>query len=181
MPNWVSNSVEFKGKSQADIDAIMKFMKSVESESGYENVFDFNNVIPMPKALNGRDDCGAPVDKSSDWQQINKKVYGYYDWSDWSIDYWGTKWNSCNGEVDDGAITFDTAWAVPFPVYSVLSQLFPDVELCIHCCEETGAFEFDACIQNGKYTYFYDIKNEHMASAKELDMMSTIDLKVKTK
>ena len=46
MPNWVTNSIFLEG-TDADVQEIVKFVRSPESE------FDFNNILPMPAALKG--------------------------------------------------------------------------------------------------------------------------------
>ena len=67
----------------------------------------------------------------------NKKKYGHKDWYSWSCANWGTKWNAYSQE-DHGlnVITFDTAWAAPFPVIEKLSEMFPKVEITMQFAEE---------------------------------------------
>ena len=45
MPNWVVNKIEFSGK-QENIDKVLSLIK------GDEDLFDFNQLIPMPARLN---------------------------------------------------------------------------------------------------------------------------------
>lgn len=63
----------------------------------------------------------------------NIQNYGYTDWYSWSIENWGTKWNSYgyndfpNYQEGDSEIRFLTAWSAPHPVLEKLSELYPDV------------------------------------------------------
>lgn len=62
----------------------------------------------------------------------NVDTYDCVDWYDWSIKYWGTKWNAYNYGTrmpSDTNINFDTAWSAPHPVIEGLSKLFPDITI----------------------------------------------------
>jgi hypothetical protein len=55
---------------------------------------------------------------------------GFISWYDWSIENWGTKWNSYELHmVRSGSGTlcfsFQTAWAPPLPVLNRLRQMYP--------------------------------------------------------
>jgi hypothetical protein len=63
----------------------------------------------------------------------NLEKYGHTDWYNWSIEKWGTKWNSYGydgfppyqeGEL---SICFLTAWSRVDPIIIALSERFPDV------------------------------------------------------
>jgi hypothetical protein len=61
---------------------------------------------------------------------------GFYDWYDWSIENWGTKWNSyrfaVNYEVEgELSFCFDTAWSFPIPIFTKLAEMFPNI--CFEC------------------------------------------------
>lgn len=160
MPNWVSNKLTIKANNVKEV------LEFIESKHGDEpSVFDFNNVIPMPKALN----CVSSVGDLSDKQRINMRIYGYKDWYDWRIAKWGTKWNASDAVVRDNTVKFDTAWNVAWPVFFRLSELFPEVEFGLHCSEEADYFNFDATIRNGQVIYMYDNQKEHKYSEKELE------------
>lgn len=74
----------------------------------------------------------------------NLKLYRYLTWYDWSIENWGTKWNSCEGSVsffDDRLVfTFLTAWSIPDKVYIALYKLIeescPNVSMSIEFADE---------------------------------------------
>jgi hypothetical protein len=51
--------------------------------------------------------------------------YGYATWYNWSVEKWGTKWNSCSYRDDPDALEvwFNTAWSTPEPVIAKLVAL----------------------------------------------------------
>ena len=65
----------------------------------------------------------------------NLQKYGYVNWYEAHNALWNTKWNACDCEIDDDLqrITFDTAWAMPFNVYSKLSK---DVNIKVAYADE---------------------------------------------
>lgn len=68
-------------------------------------------------------------------------------WHDWSVDVWGTKWNSYSCDFQQESISFDTAWSSPAPVIAEISrQLGDDVVLKVEYADEDigyncGAYE----------------------------------------
>lgn len=55
---------------------------------------------------------------------------GYYDWYEWSVANWGTKWNAYEFEErarGDGTYVFrfETAWSFPEPVFRRLAEMYP--------------------------------------------------------
>ncbi len=70
---------------------------------------------------------------------------GCYDWYDWSVKHWGTKWNSYNFEIeyeDDDQISFhfDTAWSFPDPIFEKLAEVFPTLQFYCACFDEMWNF-----------------------------------------
>ena len=54
---------------------------------------------------------------------------GYASWYPWSIESWGTKWNSYDNDFSKlNTVNFKTAWSMPEPIMKKLSELFPKVE-----------------------------------------------------
>ena len=112
MPNWTYNNVLFVGKKKQ-----LKTLKTMlKSEN---NDFDFNNIIPMPEEL--KDTVSGSESAKPEWQKLKskelKEKFGADDWYNWSINNWGTKWNSVDTEVEqrDGTLIyrFNTAWDAP--------------------------------------------------------------------
>jgi len=61
---------------------------------------------------------------------------GSYDWYDWRVENWGTKWSSYSFEFEYQApgelrFRFDTAWDFPRPIFEQLAEMFPT--LCFQC------------------------------------------------
>jgi len=73
----------------------------------------------------------------------NIEKYWYSNWYDWSIVYWGTKWNGYSSyrkkylyEWDDSLIVFDSAWSTPTPVWEALAKRFPNLSFDIKFADE---------------------------------------------
>ena len=75
--------------------------------------------------------------------EVGKLIYenvvnfGYRSWYGWAIDNWGTKWNASETYVEDGEISFETAWSTPYPVIKKLSEIFPDLTLKLRFADES--------------------------------------------
>lgn len=53
----------------------------------------------------------------------NEELYGHRDWYTWSLEHWGTKWNTSDTyTTSEGEIVFQTAWSTPYPVIKKLSE-----------------------------------------------------------
>ena len=57
----------------------------------------------------------------------NFMVYGSTTWYEWSLENWGTKWNSYDSEKTEDGLVFSTAWSAPHPVIEEMSARFPEV------------------------------------------------------
>lgn len=161
MPNYVKNNIEFFG-SQLAIDSLKRCVRSPNEI----NLFDFNKIIPRPACLNvpsGYDEtvaaeclhaakCGLDTCKEyrdtisnksfSDYVNLgliyeqNKVKYGHPTWFDWSVEHWGTKWNSCDASWDGNTCTFLTAWSAPIPIFRKLAEMFPDIAFDVEYADE---------------------------------------------
>jgi hypothetical protein len=141
MPNWTSNSVLFVGKE----NQLKKLQTMLKSD---ENDFDFNNIIPMPEEL--RHTRSGSEDIKPDWQKKQSKElkakYGADDWYDWSVNNWGTKWNSVDTEVEqrDGTLIyrFNTAWDCPrniaYQLLRMQKTILQDIKISWDCVHEDG-------------------------------------------
>jgi hypothetical protein len=67
----------------------------------------------------------------------NEKLYGHRDWYSWSIENWGTKWNTSRTYLSKDEIVFETAWSNPYPVIFQLSQNFPDLLIKLRFADES--------------------------------------------
>lgn len=120
MPNWCNNSTTISGnKEQID-----KFEAFLNEKSGKE-WFDF--FLPCPKEL-------TDVDSPNKTDNVNELIekYGHGDWYSWSVENWGTKWNTdaqdWSRDGDSISFWFDSAWAPPTALYDKITAEGYDVE-----------------------------------------------------
>ena len=128
MPNWTENNVLFVGKKE-QLKTLKTMLKSKDND------FDFNNIVPMPKnifrGLLGREE---------------EEKYGKNNWYHWSIDNWGTKWNSVDTTVEENGSTlsynFMTAWDCPREIVNALMRMrktiLKDISINWDCVHEDG-------------------------------------------
>lgn len=146
MANYIKHIVNIK-TTDIELKEILNFVKSDDK------IFDFNKIIPMPESLN--------IDSRYDLQQIldkdrilnenekelvkkyseNYKTYGFFDWYNWCISNWGTKWNA--GEPilkDKNILEFYTAWSHCAPIFFVLSNKFPKTVFEVNFADENRGY-----------------------------------------
>lgn len=136
MPNWCDNVIMIKGSKEE----ILKLKDDLIEE---DNVFSFNKILQCPEALHQRT---AP-ERNTQKAAFNTKKYGAKDWYEWSVENWGTKWNSADAclvveeEYDDGTMTIgynlQTAWSPPLPLWNVLAEQHPNTNIYV-CFDESG-------------------------------------------
>jgi hypothetical protein len=127
MPNWCSNRVHISG-STTDVAA---FMALIRGESGDENTFSFQAILPCPEELH------KPIPSvgiTTEFRDERYQKYGYTDWYDWQVYNWGTKWDASSTYLDyadEGSACweFQTAWSPPQGIYDELSRRFPDLSI----------------------------------------------------
>lgn len=132
MPNWVTNRIE---APKYIIDELM----SVDEKGNI--FFDFNTIIPMPSNI-----------FQGDLGQKERELYGSDNWYDWSYENWGTKWNASDSSREsDIVLTFNTAWAHPFPIINKISRMYPDNEFLIAYADEDMGYNLDVyTVKNGE-------------------------------
>lgn len=132
MPNWVTNRIE---APKYIIDELM----SVDENGNI--FFDFNTIIPMPSNI-----------FQGDLGQKERELYGSDNWYDWSYENWGTKWNASDSSREsDIVLTFNTAWAHPFPIINKISRMYPDNEFLIAYADEDMGYNLDVyTVKNGE-------------------------------
>jgi hypothetical protein len=104
MPNDCWNYLE---APDGDLSLIADYIstRKVKHSKLPEVYLDFEKILPMPKELKKTE---APKDQPN--------------WYDWSVENWGTKWNSYEGHVTDEGIGFSTAWTPPAPIIAALAK-----------------------------------------------------------
>jgi len=85
------------------------------------------------------------------------EVSGYVDWYQWSIDNWGTKWNSYDVSIHRSPstleIVFNTAWSFPLPVFAKMQEMFPDLAFTTHSVDEGWNFVSRGNTKDGLFVY----------------------------
>ncbi len=85
-----------------------------------------------------------------------KAETGYYDWHEWCIAHWGTKWNACATQFKEdptdtkATLYFETAWSPPLPVIAKLSTQFPQLSFTLRYWEGGFGFKGTFRVRNGK-------------------------------
>jgi hypothetical protein len=95
-----------------------------------ENVTTIDEFIKMAesKQMFNLKDCEKALE--------NLEKYGHKDWYSWSIENWGTKWNSSDTYRDDNYLEFYTAWSLPEPIIFELSKMFPKIQIGVEFADE---------------------------------------------
>ena len=129
MPNHVENHLIFDCPQERfqEILRAVCYEPGADAERTGIGTFDFNKLIPMPDHIY-RGNLG----------QEERKLYGKDNWYDWSISHWGTKWNSYSNDCDENShtLSFQTAWAPPFPIIERLAERYPDVRFTHEWADE---------------------------------------------
>jgi hypothetical protein len=170
MPNWVSNTLSFIANSEEEYNDIVNTLaapivsKNAEGEFVNEPTeFSFQNIIFVPK------------DKYEEYfashgYSPEKGNYGdtTYNWYNWNVINWGTKWDACDVELEKDPrdftvmYRFNTPWSPPIPVLRALAEKFPNALINLQYEEEQGwggeiCFNQGECVQDDEY----DIPNSH--------------------
>jgi len=127
MPNWCDNRVEIYGDNPDQIKEVKKTLASKQT------CFDFNNIVPMPKELEGTTSPNPEPD-SFEAKRLRKQ-HGHDNWYDWCCDNWDTKWNSAGADLTSDSnnsiieYEFQTAWGPPIKVIEALREQYPDLNI----------------------------------------------------
>ena len=89
----------------------------------------------------------------------NQEKYGATTWYDWHCNNWGTKWNSCDEELESESDTeliyrFNTAWSQPDAIIIALSKKYPAVTIKLQSTYEDD-MPYNVYVsefQNGEHT-----------------------------
>ena len=163
MPNWVMNKVKFTG-SEKDIKAIKTLVKTEDNQFDFQKIVPMPESLNLESSttsefaircaqhyLDGGIEPSEEYLNDKYYQERmswiewvdfgikylkNMELYGAYDWYDWSIENWGTKWNSCDADWYENEAEFTTAWDAPVPIFCALAQMFPNVEIEVCYADE---------------------------------------------
>lgn len=68
--------------------------------------------------------------------------YGCFDWYNWRVNNWGTKWNACHSKWhNDYTLVFDTAWAPPIPIMEEIKRRFSYMQISHYFVDEGNPFQ----------------------------------------
>lgn len=162
MPNWVFNKVEISGTEQAiaEFKELALGFDSPFLREGEKDQFTFHAFIT------------PPADRVEEYHTTNGFVDGVksgdteYNWYRFNSREWGTKWDACNPEVESSNntinISFDTAWSPPIPVFSAMTEQFPNLDFYFRWQEEQD-WGGEASGSNGEFSIDreWDIPNSH--------------------
>ena len=176
MPNWVYNIIKVYCKDD-DNSKVVDFLKQHINEYG---IFDFNTVVPEPET---QSECPDKYNFNKQKGRYSKDKTTlenppereWFNWYDWRVDNWGTKWNSGEEQCIDYdkvmekcsvfnpvKIQFSTAWSSPFLVFKKLYEMHP--ELSIHVIYYSS--------ENGEYGELYSWNDKINHIRWELDNYS---------
>lgn len=149
-PNHVKTVIKFSNLTKNDIDIILQLIATpvLHTSEGeiVEYGINFNKIIPEPTTI---EECPERYLATVDYDIIEETDdKPWFNWYDWHIDYWGTKWNAygCYTLIGKSWIkfVFSTAWNVASPVIHRLDLLgydmnikFADEDLGSNCGEMT--------------------------------------------
>ena len=139
MPNWCANNLYVSG----DLTRFNEWMG---------DVFLLNKIVPMPKELEESEPFNEKHAKRNEF----KEKYGAYDWYDWRVQNWGTKWDVDEVDIEECDATlitmrFETAWSPPQMAIGSLAAKFPELKFKIAYIEEGNGFVGYDIWEGGEY------------------------------
>lgn len=163
MPNWTHNTIQFDNKADFekicseccingafDFNTIIPMPELLKftlagSEQWALRAFTANYNMPgRPEDIIDRFVAYRNTDLSfEERQELANGIrcyreYGFDTWYEWRWTYWGTKWNAVNTQINEEkmAISFDTAWSAPVPVFEAIAKKYPKLSCSINCQDE---------------------------------------------
>ena len=129
MPNHVRNVWKIKGIPQDKVNYLLnKLAVQLKDKENY--IIDFDLIIPEPRFIQ---DCPKRfrVNSKSHVEEIKDRAW--FNWYDWRVENWGTKWGAYDGYTKIGktqlTFVFSTAWSFAYPVAQKLFTLGYDLDL----------------------------------------------------
>lgn len=155
MPNHMRNIVQ---ASPEVLRALIRERTAEEKQeaegkswvNAEEPLVDFGLLLPIPDD----DDPIFTAEKTDYGNGMVGWSFGGFSPMDWARSNWGTKWNGYDADfdlLDDGQVSFDTAWSHPYPVIEALSKKFPEESITVrHADEDFGSGVGEYVILNGE-------------------------------
>lgn len=117
MPNWCSNTLHIRGPKDEVENFIELIIDKTSRASATRKYCVFRGIIPMPEEL---ENTNSPSEETDERKAELMAKYGAFNWYDWALKNWGTKWGCCDQELSEirecaeGAevyFNYETAWA----------------------------------------------------------------------
>ena len=104
--------------------------------------FHENELVRFLEVAN-REKSKSPLElNDKDWNDYisglnNVRKYGFINWYEWSIENWGTKWNSYSCEkLEDNVFQFETAWSAVPNLIEKISLRYPTISILYEWSDE---------------------------------------------
>jgi len=145
--------------------AIEKY--GVDAVGGKEIRTEFHGTKTVSKWASECDNNHFGDDQAKIWWD-NYENYGCFDWYNWRIENWGTKWDACESShclsLDGLTLTldFETAWSTPLEFFSKLSKMYPDAKIDVKYADENFGYncgEYGLCENEPDYNYEREPEN----------------------
>ena len=101
-------------------------IENIHEEVVTDDWFSFEKIVPPPKykkvAIEGKE----PLNYKYVLENGEE-----FDWYNWNIDNWGTKWDRCDLEIIDNyknsiCMRFETAWGPPEWIHDKVREILGD-------------------------------------------------------
>lgn len=166
MPNYVNNILEIRSKNTEDI---VNFIKQHYNEDG---LFDFNTFVKEPE---NEDECPSEYNMKLTDNDRSLEIFEdkpWFNWYDWRLKYWGTKWNcadeskcyfdldkirECDSYFSPVYIHFTTAWTPPIPIFKKIFEMHPELDINI-IYHSTENMEYGWFVDVGEYVNFEEYR-----------------------
>lgn len=140
MPNWCNNTLTIVGNDKTFDQVIAPYLttqivKDYNDEDEEITYLDFEKILPFPKCIAETKhlwNLGAEKRLNINFDDLHKlikeaeennlKECGYKSWYDWSVENWGTKWNSDSCNITESGMALVTAWSPPTLVIKELAK-----------------------------------------------------------
>lgn len=170
MPNWTTTKIKVRGSVANLARFVRERITKKERYGEMVDFLDFNEIIPEPAtpeecpAKYVIKDAGEAKERCLGWDE--KDPRRWFDWYNWHIDNWGTKWNSCSTqapsaeeieqeELTEIEIWTETAWSPATPVYRKLQKMYPELGIEVLYGDE-GGFYVGRLQENGTDLQYSD-------------------------
>lgn len=158
MPNHVRNVVKIKNIPKDKLDYILNKLAVKYTTPDYKGgteewIMDFDLIIPEPRF---KKDCPKDCIVNSESHVEEDGERPWFNWYNFHLGYWGTKWNAYDGYTIIGktqlTFVFNTAWCAPDKIYEKLFTLgypmsirFADEDIGSNC----GKIDFKPAGEDG--------------------------------